>query len=392
MVLKVGVSRQFLSGRCLGQVRVVIFIQILDSFVGGVLGVALPLMMKEKMDIATIGLVFASLPMIFQFGRILFATVSDFWGKKLFFVLNGFLGVAASVIYYLAYAPLEFVFGKVVEGTKDGSLWAVNRAFILEKSEKKWAALVHLRTAAYVAYAVGTLLAGFLIVRVFFEGTLMSCIMVDAFVFPAAFLLVGGKKRSFNMVKALHLLDFRKKGKVFKSFLVLFFVMGLSFGFRSGFVFPVFLSSNGFDPETVGVLIGLQILLAGLFSYLFARRFEIGKLLLVSGVLYSVTLVLLGFSSSVFAGVLVVVYGFAEGLVTISQEGILSSITSRGSYGTDIGLLMMGLHGGNTLSLALSGFLIEMCGFMAPFLMSGLIFVVFLCRFILHSKGVVYSR
>ena len=67
----------------MGQVRVVILIQVLNSFVAGVLGVALPLMMKERnVDIITIGLVFASLPMIFQLGRILFATVSDFGGKK----------------------------------------------------------------------------------------------------------------------------------------------------------------------------------------------------------------------------------------------------------------------------------------------------------------------
>lgn len=52
MVLKVGVSRQFLRGRCLGQVRVVIFIQILNSFVGGVLGVALPLMMRARLALS----------------------------------------------------------------------------------------------------------------------------------------------------------------------------------------------------------------------------------------------------------------------------------------------------------------------------------------------------
>jgi len=153
--------------------------------------------------------------------------------------------------------------------------------------------------------------------------------------------------------------------------------MGLAFGFRSGFVFPLFLSANGFDAEIVGVLIGLQVLLAGLFSYLFAKKVEMGKLVLVSGVLYTIMLVLLGFSSSVFAGFLAVVYGAVEGLLSISQEGILSRIVSEGSYGTDIGLLMMGLHSGNTLSLALSGFLISMWGFVAPFLMSALIFALF---------------
>ncbi len=306
-----------------------------------------------------------------------FAVISDLWGRKIFFVLNGFLGVISSSIYYLANTPLGFLLGKVSEGTKSASLWAVNRAFLLEKSERKWRILVHLRTTVYVSYAVGSLLAGFFIVWLFYEGTMMLCVLVGAFVIPPSLLLVTRRKKRFSVVKALHLVDFRKKEKAFKIFLILFFVMGLSFGFRSGFVFPLFLSENGFDAETVGVLLGLQTLLAGLFSYLFARRIEIKKLILVSGVLYTVTLTLLGFSSSVFAGVLIIAYGIVEGLLSIGQEGILSRITDKESYGTDIGLLMMGLHSGSTFSLAISGFLISMLGFVAPFLMSASIFALF---------------
>jgi MFS family permease len=374
------------------RVRVVFFIQVLNSFVSGVLGVALPLMMKERnIDIVTIGLVFASLPIIFQLGRMFFATISDFLGRKFFFVLNGFLGVISSLVYSVAYTALEFSFGKFMEGIKDGSLWAVNRAFLLEKSERKWRILVHLRTAVYVSYAIGSLLAGFFIVWLFYERTLMLCALLAAFVVPVAFLLVNGRKKKFSAARALHLLDFRKKEKVFKVFLFLFFAMGLSFGFRSGFVFPLFLSSNGFDAEIVGVIIGLQILLAGLFSYLFVGKLEIRKLIVVSGGFYTFTLALLGFSSSVFAGILVVAYGVVEGLLSISQEGILSRITSEGSYGTDIGLLMMGLHSGNTLSLALSGFLISLWGFAAPFLMSALIFAFFYVGSYIILKDNVYS-
>ena len=127
----------------MGQVRTVLLIQVLNSFVAGVLGIALPLMMDERnIGIATIGLIFASLPIIFQLSRIFFATVSDFWGRKLFFILNGFLGAISGAIFYLAHTPLEFLFGKVMEGTKDGSLWAVNRAFLLEKGESL--SLIHI--------------------------------------------------------------------------------------------------------------------------------------------------------------------------------------------------------------------------------------------------------
>ncbi len=362
----------------MNQFRTVIFIQVLNSFVGGILSVALPLMMKERnIDIVTIGFVFASMPMIFQFARMFFATVSDFWGRKPFFLSNGFIGVISNSIYYLANTPLEFLFGKIAEGAKDGSLWAVNRAFLLETSEDKWRVLVHLRTTAYISLAVGSLLAGFFLVWFLYEGTLILCVLIGIFVIPLSLLLTSRRKRKLNASEALHFLDFRKKKRIFKIFLALFFVMGLSFGFFSGFVFPLFLSNEGFSTEGIGVILGLQIFLAGLFSYLFAGRLEIRKLLLVSGVLYTAVLALLGFSYSVFAGILVITYGIIDGLLSISQEGILSRITGHESYGTDIGLLMMGLHSGRTVSLALSGLLIATFGFTAPFLISALVFVFF---------------
>ena len=70
-------------------------------------------------------------------------------------------------------------------------------------------------------------------------------------------------------------------------------------------------------------------------------------------------------------------YGFVEGIAGVGQEGILSRITDKDSYGTDIGLLMMGLHVGETLSLALSGLLISLWGFVAPFLLTASTYAVF---------------
>jgi len=353
-------------------------IQVLHSFVSGVVGVALPLMMMERnIDIVMIGFVFASMPLIMQLGRMFFATISDFLGRKPFFFLNGVLGIISGSIYYLAHTPLEFLFGKVVEGTKEGAVWAVNRAFLLEKAEGHWKILVYLRTVVYVAFAAGSLLAGFLVVWLFFDGTMLLCALFSIFGVLLALLLVGEKKERFSMAKALQFLDFRKKDRTFKIFLFLFFVIGLSAGFRGGFVIPLFLSSNGFTAETVGLIVGVQVLLAGLFSYLFSRSSQMRRLILLSGVLYSAMFFLLGFSSPAVAGALVITLGFVEGMMTIGEEMILSKICAKESYGTDIGLLMMGLHIGEASSLALSGVLISLRGFVAPFLLSGLVYVLF---------------
>jgi len=335
------------------------------------------MMQARGIDIVTIGFVFASMPMIFQVGRMFSAIVSDFWGRKLFFVLNGIAGTITNLIYYLANTPLEFLFGKVTEGTKEASLWAVNRAFMLENSEKKWRALVTLRTVAYLSSAFGSLVAGFLIIWLFYEGTLLLCAAIMTLIVPLSLFLASRRREKLNIKKALNILDFRKKAKIFKIFFGLFLIMGLSFGFVSGFVYPLFLSRNGFNAETIGVLLGLQILLAGLVSHLFANRSDVGRLILFSGVLYTFALISIGFSSSTFSGILVVAYGFVEGLLAIGQEGIVSMITRKESYGTDIGLLWMGHHLGRSFSLAFSGLVISIWGFAAPFLISALVFTLF---------------
>ena len=363
----------------MNQVKLTVLIQFFNSFISGVLTIALPLLMKERnIDIITIGLIFACLPMIFQLTRMLFAVVSDFLGRKLFFVLNGFLNIFSSAVYYLAYTPLQFLLGKVTEGTKSASLWAVNRAFLLEEGGGRTRALLHLRTSAFVSMAVGSLLAGVLFIWFSFPNTLLLCVVIGAIVVPLSLLLTERKKiSSLSKKGALHFLDLRKKERMFRIFLVLFFVMGLSFGFKSSYVFPLFLEENRFDAEAIGVFIGIQTLLAGLSLYLFSTKAKLEKLILLSGILYSLFLLPLAFSSHLSAAFLVVIFGFADGLVGGGSEGILAEITGEKSYGTDIGLLMMGLHAGTTISLAMSGFLIAMWGFAIPFLSSALIFPIF---------------
>ena len=242
--------------------KTVFLIQCFHSFASGILGVVIPLIMKERnIDIVLIGFVFASMPLIMQLGRMLFATLSDFFGRKPFFMANGFLGAASSLIYYFARTPMEFLFGKVTEGTKEGAIWAVNRAYILERNHENWRLLVNLRTVVYVAFAVGSLAAGFLAVLLLYEGTMILCAILGVLGLLLSFTLIDEKKGDFTVKQALRFLDFRRKGRTFKIFLFLFFTMGLAFGFRSGYVIPYFLSTFGFSQEDVGLVFGAMILM-----------------------------------------------------------------------------------------------------------------------------------
>jgi hypothetical protein len=124
--------------------------------------IALPLLMLSRgIDIVSLRFICASLPMVFQLTRLLFATLSDVRGRKLFFVSNGILTVLTLFAYYLAFFPLKFLFGKITEGTRNASLWAVNRPAILDRVKEKRKALSRLMSFNRVSEAVGRLASGF---------------------------------------------------------------------------------------------------------------------------------------------------------------------------------------------------------------------------------------
>jgi len=359
-------------------IQTALLIQVLHSFAAGILGIALPIMMKERqVNVVTVGFVFAAMPIIFQLGRMLFATFSDFWGRKVFFLSSGFLAVASGLIYYVAYTPLEYLFGKVVEGTKEGTLWAVNRAFLLEQGGGQLKTLIRLRTLVYIAYAVGSFAAGYLVAWILFEGAMLLCAAFGVIVVLVALTLKRGKKEEFDFSKALRFLDFRKKEKLFRKFLILFCMMGVSLGLIGGFVLTWYLDANGFSLETIGLILGTQILLAGMFSHLLSKTKRTRQSILLSGIMFAVTFLILGFAAPFIAAALIVFYGAIQGVASIGQEAIASRISDKRSYGTDIGLLWTGFHITESLSLALTGIMISQWGFTAPFVLAALTYLIF---------------
>jgi len=265
----------------------------------------------------------------------------------------------------------------VVEGTKEGTLWAVNRAFLLEQGGGQLKTLIRLRTLVYIAYAVGSFAAGYLVAWILFEGAMLLCAAFGVVVVLVALTLKRGKKEEFDFSKALRFLDFRKKEKLFRKFLILFCMMGVSLGLIGGFVLTWYLDANGFSLETIGLILGTQILLAGMFSHLFSKTKRTRQSILLSGIMFAVTFLILGFAAPFIAAALIVFYGAIQGVASIGQEAVASRISDKRSYGTDIGLLWTGFHITESFSLALAGIMISQWGFTAPFVLAALTYLIF---------------
>ncbi len=353
-------------------------IQVINSLINGLLMIILPLLMINRgVDVVSLGLIYASLPIVFQLTRLFFAALSDVKGRKLFFVSNGILTILALSIYHLAFSPFQFLFGKITEGTRDASLWAVNRPSLLDRVKDKRKALTRLISFNRISEAVGRLAAGFLVVWVVYENLILFCIPVALLILPLSLSLKEANREHVKMRHVLHFLDLRKKDRAFKKFLISFFFLGLSQGLIRGYVFPLFLKESGVEPTTIGILLAVQILLSGLVLNFFAGT-NLKKILMFGGFFYSFVLFLLALSGYMLGAIFIVLFGFAIGIGDLLSEGIFSIITTKGSYGSDIGLLETGFHAANSISQGLSGIIIAVLGFSPLFFFSSIIFIGFL--------------
>ena len=333
-------------------------------------------MIERRIDVVTIGFIFAALPLVFQFVRLICGAISDIIGRKLFFVSNSFLNIILLVIYYIAYSPLEFLFGKITEGIKNASLWSVNRAALLDQKKDKRGLLSKMMGIAHIGDAAGRIIAGFLIAWIFYENTVLFCILLSLLIVPGVLSLKGKKRKRIRIERTFSILDIRKRSKFFKRFALISFITGLSSGLIYGYIFPLFLKEGGFGTEIIGIIIGLNILLIGIFSIL-TRKIEIKKLVLYAGISYFFLMILLGFSNYSMAALIIIALGIARGMGHGVFEGIISKASSINSYGGDVGMLTTGLQIGQAISLAFSGFIITYIGFFGLFSLSALFYIIY---------------
>ena len=355
-------------------------IQALNSFIWGVMYIMLPMLMLErKISIESMGLIFAVLPIIFQINRIIFGIISDYAGRKNFFWLNGITNIISLITYYLAQNPLGFLIGKTSEAIKEASIWSVNRAYLLDHNsqENDEKALVNLRSIVYITYAIGILIAGFLITRLLYGKTLILLMVLSLLIFPNLNKLIDKNKKELSVLSIINFLNFSNKSKKFKKFFWLFFISGFYYGLSSGYIFPLFLKEANLTIENIGLVIGIQTLLGGLAIHLF-RSYGKGKdKLLIGGLLSSLGLILISFAPHNYLFLVFILTGIFMGLSDVGGETIFIEAADEQSLAGDIGILMIGINVGTSLTQAVSGFIISSFGFPVLFLGAAIFNLIF---------------
>lgn len=350
-------------------------IQAMNAFVYGAMSIVIPLLMIERgLDIESMGLIFAVLPVVSQTFRVTFAIVSDFIGRKIFYGLNSIMNIVFMAVYYFAHHPLWFMFGKFTEGVRNASLWSVNRAYFMDHSHQKKDILIKMRGLGSIFTAFGNIAAGLLIALLFYENTILVCVIISIFIIPQVFRLKDKMKRKVSILSILKSFDIRSRKRIFKNFIIIFIVTGLGWGMIAGYIFPLFLRLLGYSEQSIGLILGARVLCAGLVTYFFASRIPGKGLVLLGGLLFASTVGLLSFATESTALAIMIIGGLADGLLSAGFEYMFVKVVNHNSSAGDIAILMFGLHMGMSLSLALSGFIISSIGFSYMFLASAILF------------------
>lgn len=137
-------------------------ISFLNYLVSGAITLLIPLLLLQRnMNLTEIGIILSVLPLVFLFARLIFAAVADYLGwSHIFLLVNWPSTVGSIIIYYFAASIPVFLVGKIAEGLRESSYWAVIRTSIYQlapqkagKEATKNNAIIWLATAAGGAFA-----------------------------------------------------------------------------------------------------------------------------------------------------------------------------------------------------------------------------------------------
>ena len=358
-------------------------ISILNNFVSAGLALVIPLLLLDrKVNLAEIGVIISILPLVFLFVRLLFSAFADKIGWIYFFILLNWPGTLFSaIIYFFANSTYGFLLGKVVEGVKESSYWAVIRTAIFSLAPKKKAKEATRNHAfIFLSNAFGGGAAGLGIAYLGFSLTLGVMIFASIILgIPAALLCYAHRKNSKSKVSSVIVsLNPRGKGKAFwfVSFTLLLF--SLAKYPLITLVLPVFMAQQlRYDYSLIGIAFMLYYFISSLATFSTLRR-SFGARGVVIQCLIALFSTFLLANLTIYFLPLFLAIAVAHGLGIGFYESIIAKvILNKLTVSVDIGLLLIPTRLAEFTSVLFAGFIVQSSGYAPMFAASGIFFTAF---------------
>jgi len=366
-------------------VKKLIPINFLQYFIGSALAIVLPLLLLERgIEIATIGVIFASLPVVFLVARTVFAAIADQAGIRRFFLLNALANSGMLIIYCLANSPPLYALGRVVEGVKDSAFWAVVRtaAFsdVRGREAKTATVLSGVRT---LATALGMLGAGAAIALWSFEATLFALFALSLLLFPPS-LLLREDTGKWSLREAARMI-FRKRSASFWKASLAISLYGLAANML--FVLPIFMKSElKLGYQEIGVFFALYYLFSATVTLLSVRmRLPFGWACAGALLLFSPAAAFL-WNAQLFLP-LFILLALGDGFAAVIFEAVIArTCAGDSSVSTDIAVMHAPFRVMELIAFVGAGWVAQHYGFAPVFAGAALAFALF-CTAALGVRG-----
>ncbi len=358
-------------------------ITFLNYFVSGAVTLLIPLLLLARnVNVADIGIVLSVLPLVFLFARLLFAAIADYVGwSHVFLLINWPATFASVVIYYFASSLPIFIVGKLVEGLRESSYWAVSRTAIFHLSPNKAGSEATKNNAIiWLATAVGAVVAGAGIFYIGFSSTLGILVLASLLVgIPAVLIWRSSKKIRMPKTQSLFAaLNPRGRSRTF--WLVSIALMFNSFAIYPliTLLLPVFMAQQlGYSYIAIGVLFMLYNIVSATATFLSLKRplsLTRAVTLTAASVIASVFLAGSGLFFPAFLMTLAFVRGYGIGFF---EHAVVKVAKDSKNMSVDIGLLHAPMRLAEFSSVLAAGFLAQATGYAPVFIATGACFGVF---------------
>ena len=357
-------------------------ITFLNNFVSGALTLLIPLLLiAHHVKIAEIGFVLSALPLIFLVARLLLSATADRVGwSRIFALVNWPATFLSTLIYYVANSLSAFLFGKVLEGLRESSYWAVNRNAIFDLSpgcEGKEAT----RTNAliWLATAIGSAAAGLGIALTGFPWTLVMLMVTSTAVgIPAILLWKIGKKRTKPEASFLKSMDPRGKGSTFWWASVALMFNSIATYPLLQFLLPIFMQVQlGYGYITIGLLFMLYNVVSSFTAFLTLKvGLSFRRAVLQSFVALVASAILA--SSNFFFPAVLFALGFVRGFGVAYFEHLVHKVAKNSeNVCMDIAWLHVPMRLAEFVTVLSFGFLAQLAGYTLVFTVTGVFWAAF---------------
>ncbi|VVB66208.1 Major Facilitator Superfamily protein [Candidatus Gugararchaeum adminiculabundum] len=356
-------------------IRKIYAVNMLDAFINGFVYVGLPLLLSERgVDIAAIGLVLALGPLVKNIARVLSASLADQVGFTKFYIMNSASLGLGLLMYNLAWCVPAYGVGKIFDGLKDASMWAVNRASVIRAVGEKNAKAHLTKLASYrtLAMSAGMLMLG-LLSHFFGIITAFKIVLVAALAslvvsFSMKPKALGHMKASAS--KTLANLEVRGRSRLFYWTAVIMAGGTAGYWVLHYLAFPLYLKNSlGYGNETIGALYAAYFLLLGATAYLMARfksSYRVAAVIVL--LFYSVSVAGIPLLGKEYTPLLFLLAAIGDGAGLIFWESVVFNVARKSrNVSSDIAVLHIPSEASIFGAFILGGVAIERFGFVNIF-------------------------